>query len=49
MPDKGSEKMKRRTRAKPVKAHKKLEAGSERPDRSPRGISNVKGPPRNKG
>jgi hypothetical protein len=49
MPDKGSDKIKRLTKLKPVKAHKKLEMGSERPDRSPRGLSAVKGPPRNKG
>ena len=52
MPDKGSEKIKRLTQIKPVKAHKKLERGSERHDTAPLALVSTKltkRPPRNKG
>jgi hypothetical protein len=52
MPDKGSEKIKRLTQIKPVKAHKKLQRGSERPDAAPLALVSTKltkRPPRNKG
>ncbi len=55
MPDKSSDGMKwikRAPRAKPVKAHKKLELGSERPGALPMGRNAAgapKRPPRNKG
>jgi hypothetical protein len=52
MPDKGSEKIKRLTQIKPVKAHKKLQRGSERPGANPLSPANAtltKRPPRNKG
>jgi hypothetical protein len=49
MPDKSSNKIKRPTHIKPTKAHKRLQAGSERPEVAPKGTNGVKGPPRNKG
>lgn len=42
MPSKGSDKEKRSTKSKPTKAHEKLRAGGERPERSPGGWQ---GPP----
>lgn len=52
MPDKSSDGMKRILRAKrtkPVRAHKKLELGSERVGHSPGAMIRMKGPVRNKG
>lgn len=52
MPDKSSDGMKRLIRTKrhkPVKAHKKLQRGSERKGNAPAGLNGTKGPVRNKG
>lgn len=49
MPDKRSDGIKRLTVTKPVKAHRKLELGSERPGSGPVAKVTPKRPPRNKG
>lgn len=52
MPDKGSEKIKKLTQIKPIKAHRKLERGSERHDTGTLALVSskfTKRPPRNKG